>query len=54
VFAQLDSDKDGKLSLTEFSAHPGLTNDMFGAWDSNGDKYVSKTEFIANYGKSKK
>jgi Ca2+-binding EF-hand superfamily protein len=52
VFAQLDTNKDGKLSQTEFTADASLTADMFKKWDSDGDKSISKAEFVANYGKS--
>lgn len=51
VFAQLDSDRDGKLSQTEFAALPDSTAETFKAWDSDGDKSISKSEFLANYGK---
>lgn len=51
IFAQLDVNKDGKLSQAEFTAHPDLSDDMFGKWDANGDKSISKAEFAAGYGK---
>jgi Ca2+-binding EF-hand superfamily protein len=51
LFAQLDANRDGKLSQTEFTADSSLTADMFKAWDSDGDKSISKAEFTANYGK---
>lgn len=50
IFAQLDTDRDGKLSQTEFTAHPDLTAEQFSAWDSDGDKSISKAEFTANFG----
>ena len=53
LFAQLDANKDGKLSEAEFTAHPDLTKDVFAQWDADGDKYVSKAEFTANFGGSK-
>ena len=50
TFAQLDADRDGKLSQSEFTAHPDLTTDQFSSWDSDGDKSISKAEFTANFG----
>ena len=50
LFAQLDSNKDGKLSQTEFTSHPDLTADVFKAWDADKDGSISKAEFVKNYG----
>ena len=49
--AQLDANRDGKLTQTEFTAHPDLTAEVFKKWDADGDKSISKAEFMANYGK---
>ncbi len=52
LFAQLDKNKDGKLGQAEFTADSNLTATQFADWDADGDKYVSKAEFVANYGKA--
>ena len=50
VFAQLDANKDGKLSMAEFTTHPDLSEEAFAACDTDKDKAVSKAEFKARYG----
>jgi len=50
VFAQLDTDKDGNLSQTEFGAHPDLQGEKFADWDANRDGSLSKGEFAAKFG----
>jgi Ca2+-binding EF-hand superfamily protein len=58
AFASLDADKDGKLSLAEFSklfemegktATDQEKQNEFKAWDADADGSVSKKEFSANY-----
>ncbi len=51
MFAQLDANQDGKLTVAEFTANPDLTADIFKKWDADGDKSISKAEFVANFGK---
>jgi Ca2+-binding EF-hand superfamily protein len=50
VFDQLDANKDGKLTMAEFTAHPDLSEEAFAACDTDKDKAISKTEFKARYG----
>ncbi|MCB1019750.1 MAG: EF-hand domain-containing protein [Acidobacteria bacterium] len=50
LFAQLDSNKDGKLTQSEFTALPDLTAELFKAWDADKDGAISKAEFVKNYG----
>lgn len=58
IFASLDSDRDGKLTKTEFSkmldqggqqASDQDKDNEFKAWDANADGSISKEEFKANY-----
>jgi Ca2+-binding EF-hand superfamily protein len=61
AFTALDTNKDGKLSPTEFNrifemegktdASAQEKQQEFKAWDSDGDGSVSKAEFTAKYGK---
>lgn len=49
-FVQMDTDKDGKVTLKEFMAvkHPkGNPEKLFKLRDSNGDGFLSKEEFCA-------
>lgn len=46
--ADLDSDGDGVVSFTEMLAqYPTLTEEGFGAVDTNGDGVVDEEEFTA-------
>ena len=48
-FLQKDTDKDGKLSWEEFSAGRGTDAEgWFKARDLNGDKFLSKEEFVTS------
>ena len=51
MFAQLDTNKDGKLSQSEFAGMPDGTAETFKAWDTDGDNAISQDEFAAKYGK---
>ena len=41
---KLDTDGDGKVSLTEFTAHPGKTEADFAKYDVNADGYATVAE----------
>ena len=47
TFLQLDADKDGRISSTEAGADAGFDG-SFSAIDSNGDGFVTDTEFRAH------
>jgi Ca2+-binding EF-hand superfamily protein len=47
TFMTLDADKDGRISSTEADADAGF-DDSFSAMDSNGDGFVTDTEFRAH------
>ena len=49
-FKDLDANADGKLSAAEVRSQAGLSRD-FSTADSDGDGYVSETEF-ASYSKT--
>jgi EF hand len=44
AFTKSDANKDGKLSKDEAAGVPGLVT-KFEAIDTDGDKFISKTEF---------
>ncbi len=41
---KMDTDKDGKISKTEFAAAHDGKDDQFAAYDSNGDGFVDADE----------
>ena len=49
TFGDLDTDKDGRISRSEFSAAHGGKSDKFAGIDSNGDGFISKQEFDAHH-----
>ena len=49
TFGDLDTDKDGRISRSEFSAAHGGKSDKFTGIDSNGDGFISKQEFDAHH-----
>ena len=52
TFESLDKNADQQLSRTE-AAGDKMLSDSFAAVDTNGDGYVSKSEYAAAHGKSK-
>ena len=49
TMADMDTDKDGRLSRSEFAAaHVGKT-DEFAAHDGNGDGFITQTEMDAHH-----
>lgn len=52
-FDQIDGDRDGRISRTEFAAAHGGKSDRFAGIDSNGDGFISKQEFDAHHAKMK-
>ena len=51
TFAQLDTNRDGRLSFAEAFAHPALGN-AFNIIDSNADGFLSLAEIRAQFGGS--
>lgn len=51
TFADIDTDKDGRISRTEFAAAHDGKDAMFSKVDSNGDGFISKQEFDAHHAK---
>ncbi|HQX91081.1 MAG TPA: EF-hand domain-containing protein [Thermomonas sp.] len=49
TFEGLDSDKDGRISRTEFAAAHGGKDDKFAGIDGNHDGFISKQEFDAHH-----
>lgn len=52
-FAEMDTDKNGQLTLEEFTAgkHPGgQSADVFNSKDANGDGVITPEEFCAAKG----
>lgn len=52
TFESLDKNADQQLSRSE-AAGDKMLSDSFAAIDTNGDGYVSKSEYTAAHGKSK-
>lgn len=51
--ADMDTDKDGRLSRTEFAAAHGGKSDKFAAHDGNGDGFITQAEMDAAHAKMK-
>lgn len=51
MFARMDSDKDGKLSTTEWDAVPAQLRDRLGNADTNSDGSVDQGEMTAAFAK---
>jgi uncharacterized low-complexity protein len=51
--ADMDSDKDGKLSRAEFAAAHGGKDDKFAAHDGNGDGFITQAEMDAHHAQMK-
>ncbi|WP_374247512.1 EF-hand domain-containing protein [Thermomonas sp.] len=49
AFADIDTDKDGRISRTEFAAAHAGKDTMFPKVDGNGDGFISKEEFDAHH-----
>ncbi len=48
-FADLDTDKDGRISRSEFAAGHSGKDAMFPGIDRNGDGFIGKDEFDAHH-----
>jgi hypothetical protein len=53
TMADMDSDKDGRLSRSEFAAAHGGKTDEFAAHDGNGDGFISQAEMDAHHAATK-
>ena len=51
--ADMDSDKDGKLSRAEFAAAHGGKDVKFAAHDGNGDGFITQAEMDAHHAQMK-
>ena len=51
--ADMDTDKDGKLSRAEFAAAHGGKDDKFAAHDGNGDGFITQAEMDAHHAQMK-
>ncbi|MDI1252844.1 EF-hand domain-containing protein [Thermomonas sp.] len=49
TMADMDTDKDGRLSRSEFAAAHGGKTDEFAAHDSNGDGFITQAEMDAHH-----
>lgn len=49
TMSDMDTDKDGRMSRTEFAAAHGGKTDEFAAYDGNGDGFISKAEMDAHH-----
>ncbi|MDO5610149.1 MAG: EF-hand domain-containing protein [Pseudomonadota bacterium] len=52
-FAQMDTNKDGKISREEFAAAHGGKDDKFAAHDLDGDGHISEAEMAEHHAKKK-
>lgn len=51
---RMDTDKDGRLSRTEFAAAHGGKDDKFATIDTDGDGFISQKEMDAHHAAMKK
>lgn len=49
TMADMDTDKDGRLSRSEFAAAHGGKTDEFAAHDGNGDGFITQAEMDAHH-----
>ncbi len=49
TMADMDTDKDGRLSRSEFAAAHGGKGDDFAAHDGNGDGFITQAEMDAHH-----
>ena len=49
TMANMDTDKDGRMSRAEFNAAHKGSEDKFGAYDGNGDGFISQAEMDAHH-----
>lgn len=53
TLADMDSDKDGRLSRTEFAAAHDGKSDKFAAYDADGDGFISQAEMDKRHAEMK-
>ena len=49
TMADMDTDKDGRMSRSEFAAAHDGRNDEFAAHDGNGDGFITQAEMDAHH-----
>ena len=52
--ARMDTDKDGRLSRSEFAAAHKGSDEKFAAHDANGDGFITQAEMDAHHAEMKK